>query len=198
MLRFVVAPEAVMPGGALVFDAAATLPGRGMWLSARRDVIERSAKRDVFSRAAGRRLVVQGRLADHVVGVLENRIAELLGLARRAGLAVSGFEKVKERLVAGQCALLVEAVDGSRSEQDRLLQHRRASIVRPLSATRLGAVFGRERTVHVAVGQGRLAGMIETDAGRLAGLQVPGDDLERLHAPHGAGRESADRVRPPA
>lgn len=165
MLRFVAGP-----GDALVFDAVATLPGRGMWLSARRDVIDMALKRGVFSRVAGRRLVTPERLADRVCGVVENRIVELLGLARRAGAAIGGFEKVKERLVAGQCALLVEASDGSEAEQDRLVQHRQVAVVRPLPALRLGAVFGRDRTVHVAIGPGRLAAMIETEAIRLASL----------------------------
>lgn len=198
MLRFVVTPEQVSPAGGLVFDVAATLPGRGMWLSAGRDVIDKAIRRGAFARAAGRQLDVPERLADHVTNVLENRIVELLGLARRAGAAVTGFEKVKERLAAGQCALLVEASDGSQSELDRLLQRRRVNLVQPLPADRLGAVFGRDRAVHVAIGQGRLAGMIGTDAARLARLRGAADAAERLQALPGAGRESTDRVAPQA
>ena len=47
MLRFVVGPDQT-----LVFDAGATLPGRGLWLSAAGDVVEMALKRGVFSRAA--------------------------------------------------------------------------------------------------------------------------------------------------
>lgn len=166
MLRFVAGP-----GDALVFDAVATLPGRGMWLSARRDVIDMAIKRGVFAKVARRRLITPERLADRVEAVLENRLVELLGLARRAGTAVAGFEKVKERLGAGQCALLVAASDGSEAEQARLRGHHEVERVRPLTAQRLGSVFGRERTVHVAIGPGRLAGMIENEAARLAGLR---------------------------
>ncbi|MDD2876872.1 MAG: DUF448 domain-containing protein [Acidiphilium sp.] len=167
MLRFVAGP-----GDALVFDVVATLPGRGMWLSARRDVIDIAGKRGVFGKAAGRRLITPERLADRVEGVLENRIVELLGLARRAGAAIGGFEKVRERLGAGQCALLVAASDGSDAEQARLRGHHNVPVVRPLSAQRLGAVFGRDRTVHVAIGPGKLAGMIEIEAVKLAGVSA--------------------------
>ncbi|MGC9269323.1 RNA-binding protein [Acidiphilium sp.] len=167
MLRFVVGP-----GDALVFDVAATLPGRGLWLSARRDVIEMASKRGVFSKAARKRLITPERLAERVEHVLENRIVELLGLARRAGAAVGGFEKVKERLGAGQCVLLVAASDGSESEQARVRGHHAVPVVRPLPAQRLGAVFGRDRTVHVAIGPGKLAGMIEIEANKLAGVRT--------------------------
>lgn len=166
LLRFVAGP-----GDALVFDVAATLPGRGMWLSARRDVIDMAIKRGVFAKVARRRLITPERLADRVEAVLENRLVELLGLARRAGAAVGGFEKVKERLGAGQCALLVAASDGSEAEQARLRGHHEVAVVRPLPALRLGAVFGRDRTVHVAIGPGKLAGMIEIEAVKLAGLR---------------------------
>ncbi|HQU10410.1 MAG TPA: DUF448 domain-containing protein [Acidiphilium sp.] len=192
MLRFVAAPETVSPES-LVFDAAATLPGRGLWLSARRDVIERAVKTNAFSRAAGRRLVAPSGLAELVASTLEQRIAERLGLARRAGQAVCGFEKAKERIASGQCALLVEASDGSLAEQERLVQRRETRVVRPLNAARLGAVFGRERSVHVAIGPGRLAVQIEADSVRLAGVTDTEPASLRLQAPQGAGREKDDR-----
>ncbi|MHB1302454.1 MAG: RNA-binding protein [Acidiphilium sp.] len=178
LLRFVASPD-----GALAFDVLATLPGRGMWLSARRDVIETALKRGVFARAAEKRLTIPDRLADRVVAVLENRIVELLGLARRSGAAVAGFEKARERLTAGKCALLVEAADGSLAEQARLLGHRNVPVARPLPAARLGAAFGREQAVHVALSPGRLAGMIEAEAARLAGLAGTETASGRLPAP---------------
>jgi len=49
MIRFVVAPDRLV-----VPDLTATLPGRGIWLSARGDVIETARTRGVFARAASR------------------------------------------------------------------------------------------------------------------------------------------------
>jgi predicted RNA-binding protein YlxR (DUF448 family) len=184
MLRFVVGPDSAMLGDALVFDVAATLPGRGLWLSARRDVVDMALKRGVFSKAARKRLITPERLADRVEHVLENRVIELLGLARRAGAAVGGYEKVKERLGAGQTALLVAASDGSEAEQARLRGHHQIAVVRPLTAQRLGAVFGRDRTVHVSIGPGKLAGMIEIEAIRLAGTRSVGLQASAITGNH--------------
>ncbi|HET9147501.1 MAG TPA: DUF448 domain-containing protein, partial [Acetobacteraceae bacterium] len=39
-----------------------------------------------------------------------------------------------------------------------------------LDAARLGGIFGRDQTVHVGLAGGRLAGMIEMEATRLAGV----------------------------
>jgi predicted RNA-binding protein YlxR (DUF448 family) len=180
MLRFVASPA-----DEVVFDVTATLPGRGMWLSARRDVIESAVKRGLFSKAARRRLDVPDRLADIVAAALTERIAGLVGLARRAGDAVGGFDKAAERLGRGRCGLLVEALDGSAAERARLLGRRAVPVVAPLTAARLGTVFGRERVVHVAVAPGRLAAMIACDTERLAGVA----DAE-------AGRMAGDRPVP--
>ncbi len=176
MLRFVVAPDR-----SLVFDAPATLPGRGLWLSARRDVIQEALKRRVFQRAAGRSfnipaLTVPDDLADRVVFALRDRLTASLGLARRAGQAIGGFEKAREALAAGRCAVLVGAADGSVAERGRVLQGRDVPVLDLLDAATLGAVFGRDAIVHVALAPGRLAAMILTDATRLRGV-LPGQGV---------------------
>ena len=77
MIRFVVAPDrAVIP------DLAAKLPGRGIWLSARRDVLETARARGAFQRAARSPVTVSPDLVATVQAGLERRVTEMLGLAR--------------------------------------------------------------------------------------------------------------------
>ncbi len=165
MLRFVVGPQRQ-----LVFDAGATLPGRGLWLSASRDVIETALKRGVFARAAKQQLVVAPDLASQVETALIQRIFDLVGLARRGGAAIAGFEKAREWLTTGRAGLVLQAVDGSAEERARFVGGREVPVVTVFSAARLGKVFGREQAVHVVIAPGRLAKMIEIEAGRLAGV----------------------------
>lgn len=165
MLRFVAAPN-----GALVFDPAATLPGRGMWLSADGNVIDLAIRRGVFPRAARAPLNVPQDLRDKVEAALTQRITELLGLARRSGAAISGFEKAREWLQSGRGGVIVQAADGSADERERFAGGRSIPRVVALSAAALGRIFGREHTVHVVVAPGRLAGMIEIEARRLRGV----------------------------
>ena len=165
MLRFVLDPER-----RLVFDAAATLPGRGMWLSARGVVIEQALKLRVFSRAARTEIKVPPGLRQIVENALRDRFRELLGLARRSGNAVAGFEKGREWLVAGKAGLIVQAADGSAAERERFAAGAALPVAAPLSAAALGKVFGREHAVHAVIARGRLAGMLEFEAARLAGV----------------------------
>jgi predicted RNA-binding protein YlxR (DUF448 family) len=187
MIRFVVAPDR-----SLVPDLAARLPGRGIWLSARGDVVETARTRGVFARAARGPVTVPLDLLSGLQTALARRIGEQLGLARRARQAVAGFTKAREWIAAGRAALVVQAADGSAEERARLLGGWNGPVVAPLDGVALGGVFGRDYAVHVAVAAGRLAERIRAESERLAGLRTPPDDgntarLGRVGRRQGAG-----------
>jgi uncharacterized protein len=164
MLRFVLGPSReVVP------DLANKLPGRGMWLSARGDVLEHALSRGAFMRAARGPVTLPSDLRARIEDGLRARIRDLLGLARRAGQAVSGWQAGREWLQAGRAGLLVQAVDGSLAERARF-GGRGLPAVASLSAAELGVVFGRDHAVHVVVAPGRLADAIRLEAERLAGF----------------------------
>lgn len=178
MVRFVVSPERI-----LVPDLVAKLPGRGIWLSARRDVLETARTRGAFVRAARGPVTVPADLVDMVQSGLARRITELLGLTRRAGQAVCGFQKAREWLLAGRAGLIVQATDGSRDERTRFLSGARdAPVAAPLSGAALGAVFGRDHVVHVAIAHGRLAEALSIETHRLSGIAGQDGLIERAEA----------------
>src|SRR5205809_5522732 len=115
LLRFVVGPD-----GAIVPDVAARLPGRGLWLTSRRDIVDRAVAKRLFARAARRPVVAPAGLADRIESLLARRCCDALGLARRAGLAVAGVERVSEAANRGRAALLLFALDGAEGGRRRL------------------------------------------------------------------------------
>lgn len=167
MVRFVVGPDET-----LVPDIAACLPGRGLWLSADRDVVNTASGKRQFAKAARRRVEVPPGLADLVERLLLTRCLELIGLARRSGQAVTGFEKVCGELRAGRCGLVVEASDGAAGGRDKILALAgQLPVVRSLAGAELGMVFGRDHAVHVVLAKGRLADRLLMEARRLAGFR---------------------------
>jgi predicted RNA-binding protein YlxR (DUF448 family) len=166
MIRFVLGPD-----GTVVADLAGRLPGRGMWLSAKAAVLEEARARRLFSRAAKAEARVPEGLGQVIVAGLERRVAETLGLARRAGQAVSGFVKAREWVASGRAGLVVTARDGAADGRRKLLAGSPVPAIAPLDAAALGAVFGREHVVHVALAPGRLAEAVAADAARLAGMR---------------------------
>ena len=168
LLRFVLAP-----GGEIVPDVAGKLPGRGLWLTAQRDIVSEATSKRVFARAAKAPVVVPDGLADRVETLLAQRCVEILGLARRSGLAVAGFVRVKTALTRGKVALLVEAIDAAADGQEKLAALAPAlPRVACLNAREMGVAFGRENAVHVALGQGRLTELLIAEARRLQGFRA--------------------------
>ncbi len=59
LIRFVASPD-----GVVVADLKGRLPGRGAWVTARRDVVEQAIAKRLFARALKRDVTVAGDLAD--------------------------------------------------------------------------------------------------------------------------------------
>jgi hypothetical protein len=168
LLRFVVGP-----GGEIVADVAGRLPGRGLWLTPRREMVERAAAKRLFARALRQPVIVPSGLADRIESLLAQRCRDGLGLARRAGRAVGGFEKVREALRAGNTAVLFEAVDAAEDGRRKMRGlGRGVPMAIALTAAEMGAAFGRDHLVHASVGSGPLGTRLLADARKLAGFRV--------------------------
>jgi uncharacterized protein len=164
-------------------DVAARLPGRGLWLTPRRDIVERAVAKRLFARAARRPIVVPADFADRIEALLAQRCIDVIGLARRAGLAVAGFERVCEAARSGKTAVLVAAVDGAEGGRRKIRGlARHAPLVCVLTAAELGAAFGREHVVNASLGSGALSARLVLDAEKVAGFRA-GTVVERTLKP---------------
>ncbi|HEY3638632.1 MAG TPA: RNA-binding protein [Rhizomicrobium sp.] len=173
LVRFVIDPH-----GQLVPDIAAILPGRGMWVAAEREILERAVAKGHFSRAAGSSVTIANDLASHVEGLLVARMSGDLGLARRAGQLVLGFDSVSRALTAARPpALLVEASDGAPDGRRKLLALVKGplpSIIDCLTVAEMSLALGRENVVHAALKSGRFSERLLADAGRVQGFRPAG------------------------
>jgi predicted RNA-binding protein YlxR (DUF448 family) len=172
LIRFVADPD-----GCVVPDIDARLPGRGIWLSARRDAIEIAVAKNQFSRAAKEPLRAPADLAERVEFQLVRRLADDLGLARRAGLLILGFDVISRALDSKKPpVLLVEASDGAEDGRRKLVGMAAARGLRPpvvdcLTCSELSLALGRENVIHAALNPGRLSERVRREAGRLRGFR---------------------------
>lgn len=168
LVRFVVAPD-----GSVVPDLEECLPGRGLWLTPDRAGLEPAKLAGLFARAAKEKVTVAPDLADRLELLLAKRCRDLLGLARRAGQAVMGYEQVRAFLRDdAQKGVLVAARDGAAGGRDKL-RHLASDLplVDVLESAEIGAAFGTGAVVHAALADGRLAQEFLQAAHRLAGLR---------------------------
>ncbi len=171
LIRFVVGPD-----DCLVPDLEARLPGRGFWLSADRDVINTACAKNLFTKAARQSVKVSETLAGEIEALLVRRCLDKISLARRAGQAVAGFERVGEflrqpdaRLKGGVLLSARDGAPGGRRKIERLAEG--MTVISLFSMAELGSAIGSERTVHLAVAPGGLADAIVRDTRRLDGFR---------------------------
>lgn len=170
MIRFVLDPE-----GRLTPDLAEKLPGRGVWLTADRKSLDLALKKRLFSRGFKQPVSPPDGLAELLESLLAKRLIAAVSLARKAGEAVAGFEKVKARLKGGDVGLLLAARDGAEDGRRKLAALAgKAPIVAALTAEELGLAFGRDSVVHAALNVGRTANRTLREAHRLDGFRQSG------------------------
>ncbi|HCX13692.1 MAG TPA: RNA-binding protein [Rhodospirillaceae bacterium] len=167
LVRFVADPK-----GTIVPDICNALPGRGLWLTADRAMIEKAATKQMFTKAAKRNVTTGPNLVEQVEGLLKRRCLNHIGLARRAGLVAIGAEKVKTQIATGLTAALFEAANGSLPERQKIFSLApHVPMVDLFTSAELGAALGRDTAVHVALLRGGLTRVLLEDVVRYAGLR---------------------------
>lgn len=181
LIRFVRSPD-----GVAVPDLARKLPGRGVWVSLDRKLLDQAIARKLLAKGFGAETTIPPDLPDTVSRILRQQALSFLSLARKAGEAVSGFMKVEDMLGRGRARLLFHGTDAKPDgcrKLDKLAEPGAVEKIVLFKIHELDLAFGRPNVVHAAVAKGGLAEKlsvavrrIETFAGRMTG---PAEDLKR-------------------
>src|SRR5689334_4365343 len=172
LLRFVAGPD-----GNVVPDVAAKLPGRGLWVEASRNAVNKAVEKKLFARAAKAQVTADADLAARAEKALVTRMLGDLGIARRSGALVLGFDNVLRTLEGPKPPkVLIEAFDGAPDGKRKLYAaaHRLeldCVVIECLTSAELGLALGRENVIHAAVQPGGFAERLTFDAERLSGFR---------------------------
>ena len=170
LVRFVLGPNSL-----IYPDPENKLPGRGIWVKADRSAIVKAEKGQLFSRAAKQSAECLENLAEQVENLIANRVIKLIGLSRKSGQCICGYEKVKDWLKKDIVKVLIQSSDGSSRGKSRLRTPDEGKFIGCLSSRELGKAFGRENITHCALASGGLTQRIVEDAQRLNGLRIVKD-----------------------
>lgn len=177
LIRFVLGPD-----GTVVPDVKRRLPGRGVWVTARRTAVTEACRKRLFARAFKAQVKVSDTLPGDVEALLEQSALNALSIARKAGLVIHGFAKVEAAVAATRppfAVALIRARDGG-ADAGRRLAHaflRRgaangagddttaataatpepapAKIVEAFTSAQLDLALGRLNVIHAALLAGR-------------------------------------------
>ncbi len=178
LVRFVAGPD-----GNIVPDVGNELPGRGAWVKADAGALKKALDKGLLKRAleaevpAGTDLLVEKLLLQRALG--------LLGFARKAGLIVTGFDRVKEAMDAhergrARIEALLEASDGAADGRRSITAKARGiglegPVVGLFSAEELSMALGGANVIHaclLSAGPGGLHARFLQEIGRTAGFRA--------------------------
>lgn len=179
-LRFVVSPN-----GEVVCDIREKLPGEGCWVEADYAKILEAVETGAFEKALPLSQACKTDLADDILRQLREYSCAQLGMARRSGNILTGFDSVYAALKQGQVALLLVAADAAQASRKKIDALARATEVETssvLSRGQLSAAFGRQDVVNAAIlggGAGSGACLAVRRFGRYV-LTMTKDDIKQI------------------
>lgn len=172
---------ALSPDGQILPDVRAKAPGRGAWLGVARVELEaaiaKKKLRGALARAfKGAELVVPDDLPQRIADALERNALDRLGLEARAGMLLTGSERIEAAARAGQLYALYHAADAREDGTRRLAQawrvgsDREGSELRglalPVARPILSLALGRENVVHLGLTDRAAAARVSDALGR--------------------------------
>ncbi|MEO0607700.1 MAG: RNA-binding protein [Pseudomonadota bacterium] len=177
------APDALIrfacgPDGTVVPDGFGKLPGRGAWIKADAATVAEALKTGAFARAFKQKCHPMDGLMAEIERQFVHRCSGLLGMAKKSGSAVLGFDQVRDYIRKQEPGLLLEASDGAEDGRNKVHFLAKAiyedvKVAGALSSAELGMAFGRQHVVHALLEQGSLSDAFLVAYQRLIGFRDP-------------------------
>ena len=177
MIRFVVGPD-----GGVVPDIRAKLPGRGVWVDGRTDLVATAVRKGAFARGFKAKVAAAPTLADDVDALLEHDALQSLAMANKAGAVTTGFAKVEAAVAKGGLAALLHSSDAGADGVRKLEGARRAAPGRTIvafkvfSSQQLDLALGRTNVIHAALTAGTASQAFLTRCRRLMAYRLAAID----------------------
>ncbi|MBW6512688.1 MAG: DUF448 domain-containing protein [Desulfuromonadaceae bacterium] len=171
MLRYVLSPTRE-----LVVDYRQKLPGRGAYTCCTAKCVAQAASRKGFQRAfRDAILTVDSVELQATIGrIIEQRLINLLGMARKAGRLLIGANQVDDALRHGKrLGLLIITVDASAATEKKLVARAdKIAVLRLMEKVALGALCGKSQTSAVGLKSDDLTASILSEVTRFREFEV--------------------------
>ncbi len=155
LLRFVELNNALLP------DFNKKLPGKGMYITCNRLILEKALSKKVFHKVSRHNLKIEENFIETVEKLLKQKALESLNLARKSGALITGFDKLKEAIQKEKVDFIIEAGDaGAVGKEKVAFLAKSIEIFNLFSIEELDMALNKENTVNVAVLKSNISRMV--------------------------------------
>lgn len=178
MVRYVLSPD-----GEVFADVFGKLPGRGVWVMAKDNLLRQAVTRGGFARGFKTKVKVDAdALVDQTHLQLRRQCLGQLTMARKAGRLVFGHTAVRDAASRGDVFLRIEAADGAADGRGKLrtlslatareLDRADPAVIGCFSAEEIGQALGRDPVVHAAMLVGPMGRALLETIRKLSGFEA--------------------------
>jgi len=173
LLRFVELNNELLP------DFNKKLPGKGMYITCNQLSLIKALDKKLFQKVSRHNLNISEDFIEMVGALLKQKALESLNIARKSGMLIVGFEKLKEVLKKDKVEFIVEAKDAGLDGKEKVaLLAKNIEIFNLFSIDELDIALNRENTVHLAVLKGSASKMVHINLKRYQKFYHNGENNE--------------------
>lgn len=146
MLRFVELDNELLP------DFNKKLPGKGMYITANRLILEKAIEKKFFHKVSKHNLKISEDFINMVENLVKQKALDSINIARKSGILLTGFEKVKEAIKKNNVEFIIQAIDAGHDGKEKMaLLAKSLEIFNLFSIDELDATLNKDNTVHIAI-----------------------------------------------
>ncbi len=168
LIRFVAGPQGIVP------DLKRKLPGRGVWITARRGTVADAVKRGTFKKSLKSDVSIPADLPGMVERLMVKAALDALSIAHKSGLIAAGTGRVEDTITGDLAIAVIHAADAAPDGVRKLaaaIKRRvpddsgkvtgdtagpeKMPVVRTFTSAELDLALGRSNVVHAALLAGR-------------------------------------------
>lgn len=153
LIRFVEAPD-----GTVVPDLKGKLPGRGVWVLGNKKTVALAVEKKLFDKGFKKQVQADENLPELTGKLIRDKALRTLGMAKKAGVIVSGFSKVNNSVRSGKAVMLFHAKDAADDGKRKLasatayvdhMEGDKIDVFTIWTIDEMSQVLGIENAVHV-------------------------------------------------
>lgn len=146
LLRFVDIDNVLLP------DFNKKLPGKGMYITNNRFSLVKAVEKKLFQKVSHHNLKIDADFVEMVEQLLKQKALDSINMARKSGILITGYEKVREAIKKNNIEFLIEATDGAADGKEKMvLLAKTIEIFNLFSIDELDKTLNKVNTVHLAI-----------------------------------------------
>ena len=174
LLRFVMIDNTLFP------DFNKKLPGKGIYVTNNRSSLEKALEKKLFNKVTRHNLKIDDNFIDIVEKLIKSRALNSINIARKAGILVAGFEKVKEEIKKNKVEFIIEASNAGKDGKEKIaFLAKSIEIFNLFSIDELDMALKKENTVHIAILKSDMSRMVYNNLKKYQNfLSLNGDNIQ--------------------